>query len=118
MTTLPNRIREHRQAKGWAQDRLAAEVGCSKNQISDLERGNRGLTVQWMKVISSALGLRAGDLLCSSDNPFHPQDDDERLLLRRFRNASDADRAQFMKVLDLVLQRDSADADSKASESA
>ena len=61
--TRPNRIREWRKHRGLAQSELAALVGTEQMTISHLERGTRGLTVEWMMRLSKALECLPEDLL-------------------------------------------------------
>lgn len=61
--SAPNRIKELRRQKKLTQDRLAEIVGCSKQQIVKLERGERGLSQRWMEKIAGALGVGAHMLL-------------------------------------------------------
>lgn len=105
MGELPNRIRALRVAHGWSQDALAAAVGCSKPQISDLERGNVQLTVDWMRRIAHPLGVAPAELLNDQDNPGNGLAPDEIALLARLRLASEAERESIMKVADALLPR-------------
>jgi transcriptional regulator with XRE-family HTH domain len=87
MSDYPNRIRELRRVKHWSQDTLATQVGCSKVQISDLERGHVQLTVEWMRRLGPPLGVAPADLLTPRDNPFLLSDA-EREMIERYRSAS------------------------------
>ena len=100
MDELPNRIRELRTAKGWSQDDLASRVGCSKPQISDLERGKRGLDLDWMRRIADALDVTPADLLTADDNPdlLSPE---ERDFILRYRQMGDAEREMLQRVADV-----------------
>ena len=51
----PNRLRELREARGWTLAELAARVGTSNQQISNLELGKRQLTVDWLRRLGTAL---------------------------------------------------------------
>lgn len=108
MADLPNRIRELRIARDWSQDRLGEAVGCSKMTISDLERGNVGLTVEWMRRIAAALGVTPGELLTQNDNPLLPEGG-ERDLVLRYRHASLEERQSIDRVTEaLVSNKDGA----------
>lgn len=100
MTEMPNRIRELRMARGWSQDQLAARVGCSKPQISDLERGNRSLDLDWMRRISGALGILPAHLLSDHDNP-ERLSDQERALVWRYRDMPEGEREMLERVADV-----------------
>ncbi len=102
MAEFPNRIRELRSARGWSQDKLAAEVGCSKPQISDLERGNVHLTVEWMRKIAWALEAAPADMLNLEDNPMmlSPSEQD---LIERLRAATPEQHDTFERVAAAVI---------------
>lgn len=100
MTEMPNRIRELRMQRGWSQDQLAARVGCSKPQISDLERGNRGLDLDWMRRIADAMGILPSHLLSDDDNP-ERLSDEERALIWRYRDMAAGEREMLERVADV-----------------
>jgi transcriptional regulator with XRE-family HTH domain len=102
MANLPNRIRELRLARDWSQDRLAEKVGCSKMQISDLERGNVSLTVEWMRRIAATLGLSPGEMLNPEDNPLLPADE-EREIVERYRHGSREQRESLARIAEALI---------------
>lgn len=63
---MKNRIREHRLARGWSQEDLAARVGTTNQQISRLENSRRGLDTKWLRLIAVAFGITQGELLIES----------------------------------------------------
>lgn len=65
---LPNRIRAIRLSKNWSQDDLAELVDCDPTQISFLETGERRLTLEWMKRLSTALGVKPAELINGFDD--------------------------------------------------
>ncbi|QJQ31807.1 helix-turn-helix transcriptional regulator [Sphingomonas lacunae] len=101
MAEYPNRIREIRLGRGWSQDRLAEAVGCSKVQISGLERGKPRLDTEWMRRIADALGVTPADLLSSADNPLQLTAD-ERRLLANYRNAPPEQRDNVLRVTEAL----------------
>lgn len=102
MDSLPNQIRALREARGWSQDDLARKVRCSKNQISDLERGNRGLTLTWMQRVATALQVTPGALLNRADNPLSLSIDEQRLIAL-YRQAGEIEREAFQRVSEAML---------------
>ena len=62
-----NRIRETRIRLGLTQAALAERVGASAQQISKLEKGERGLDLDWMRRLAVALRCRMVDLLPEND---------------------------------------------------
>jgi transcriptional regulator with XRE-family HTH domain len=105
MSDLPNRIRELRIALDWSQDRLAEACGCSKAQISDLERGNRGLDIDWMRRIAKAMGVTPGELMSHDDNPLLPIGE-EREIVERYRHGSNEQRGNLARVVEALIPVD------------
>lgn len=101
MAELPNRIRELRVRRDWSQDHLATIVGCSKIQVSELERGLKPLTVQWMRKIGEALEVPPGELLSRDDNPLILTEEEQRLL-ERYRSATPENRAGIASVAETL----------------
>ena len=60
---LGNRIRTHRQAKGWTQVEMAVHLGISRNHLSDLERGKREIGLLMLQVIAKGLDTTMDKLL-------------------------------------------------------
>lgn len=110
MDRNPNRIRELRLAKGWSQDRLAEEVGCSKMQISGLERGRPKLDLEWMRRLAAPLGVTPADLLPVDDNP-RALSEEEWALIQQFRAGDDRGRDELQRVADVLLPFRDDDAD-------
>lgn len=63
----PNRIAELRVSRGWTQAEYAEKVGTSPPQINRLEKGNVGLTLNWMKRLSKPFGLEPADLIANGN---------------------------------------------------
>lgn len=60
-----NRIKELRRLRGLTQDGLGKLVGTGRSQIVKLERGERRLTVEWMRRLARALECHPADLLAN-----------------------------------------------------
>lgn len=60
---MTNRIKELRRLRGLTQDNLGKLVGTGRSQVVKLERGERRLTVEWMRRIARALECHPADLL-------------------------------------------------------
>lgn len=102
MDQAPNRIREVRMRAGKSQQALADAIGVSKMTISDLERGNVRLDVEYMKKIARYFGIDPADLLSEEDNPW-ALSEEERELIERYRSASDAQREQVQRVAEVIV---------------
>jgi transcriptional regulator with XRE-family HTH domain len=56
-------IREARKRAGMSQTQLAELVGVDQSGVSRIERGERPVTVDMLKAIARALGVRPAALL-------------------------------------------------------
>jgi transcriptional regulator with XRE-family HTH domain len=56
-------LRQARQARGWSQADLAAQLGVSKSLISRIEQGRANITLATVEQLASALGVTPADLL-------------------------------------------------------
>lgn len=108
MADLPNRIRELRTAprpgfpRGWSLEKLAEEVGCGITQISNLETGTRRLSYHWMQRVARALGVTADELLLPGDVR-EAMSAEEMRLLAAFRRGDDAQRAQALAMIEIMI---------------
>lgn len=98
----PNRIRELRMEAGFSQQALADRIGVSKPTISDLERGNMKLDLEYMRRLAVALDVLPADLMPRSDNPW-ALSAEERDLIERMRAAAADQREQLLKVADVIV---------------
>jgi len=51
------RVRELREARGWSQSRMGAEVGLQRTYINSVENGGRNVTLATIGRIADAFGL-------------------------------------------------------------
>lgn len=63
----PNRIREVRRQRKLSQEVLGEMVGCTNQQISNLENGRVQLTHDWLRRLAKALHCAPADFLAVSD---------------------------------------------------
>ncbi len=63
MSTIGDRVRQHRQKLGYTQERLATEAGISKGFLSDVETGNRQPSAEYLLRLANALGLTTDYLM-------------------------------------------------------
>lgn len=102
MGDFPNRVNELRRDRGLTQQELADAVGCSKMQVSGIERGKREFSYSMMQRFAKALGVSVADLLGVQDNPYLLSDD-ERDLVTRMRYASPQEREQLQRVAEAII---------------
>lgn len=98
---MKNRIAELRKSRGLTLQALADKVDASNQQISHLEKGRRGLTVDWVDRIANALECHPFDLL---DAPPHAKTEREQALLELFRGMSDEQQDAFFQVTAALAQ--------------
>lgn len=60
---LGQKIKELRLKAGYSQKELAAKAGLHRTYMSDVERGERNVSVENIEKIAKALGVRSSDLL-------------------------------------------------------
>jgi len=65
--TVGERIKERRLELGWTQEKLATEAKMSTGFLSDLERGERNVSAEYLLEISHALGVTL-DFLMKGDS--------------------------------------------------
>ena len=90
---MRNRIADMRRANGLTLQQLADRMGVSNQQVSHLEKGRRGLTVDWVERIAQALGCHPFDLL---DAPPYDSDEREKILVELFRDLSPEQQKAFL----------------------
>ncbi|MBI2356131.1 MAG: helix-turn-helix transcriptional regulator [Candidatus Doudnabacteria bacterium] len=60
---LGQRIKELRLKAQYSQEELAAKAGLHRTYMSDIERGERNVSVENIEKIAKALGVKSSDLL-------------------------------------------------------
>jgi transcriptional regulator with XRE-family HTH domain len=58
---LGSRIRQFREAKGWNQERFAAEADIDRSYAHGLENGRRNITVLKLRHLAKILGVKVAD---------------------------------------------------------
>ena len=61
---LAKTMKDFREAKGLTQGRLAGFAGLSETYLSQLERGERVISLHTLIQMSRALGVPASELVC------------------------------------------------------
>ena len=100
------RVRELRIAADRTQAQLAKTLGTTQTAVSEIERGNRGLTVQQVVKLSRALKTSPNALLGESKNGRHSESTSPRLLrrLRRLERLPKVQQDAILKILDGLLK--------------
>ena len=92
-----NRIRELRQAHGLKLRQIAEQIGTTPTHINRLERGERDLTLAWMRAIARVLDVAPADLLLPVDGGLDAR---ERDIIGIIRHAPDNGRAAIFAVVE------------------
>lgn len=91
-------IAEVMAVKGVNAATLAMRLDTPPIQVSRLLKGQRKMTVEWLKRIADALGVTIGDLLTTEHNP-HRLDDQDRAVISSFRLIEEPVRQRVPAVL-------------------
>lgn len=62
-STFGSVLREKREAAGISQEQLADRAGLHRTYVSLIERGKRTASIEVLRRVASALGLRMTDLI-------------------------------------------------------
>jgi transcriptional regulator with XRE-family HTH domain len=104
---IGRRVRDIRLANGLTQAKLAKLLGTSQTALSELERGNRGLTVQQVVKLTRALGVTPNEVLGEGKRE-RPQrrPSDARVMRRLYRleQLPEPQRLAVLKVLDGIIE--------------
>ena len=76
LSTLGQLIKKRRVAQGMSQLKLGDRCGLHRSYISDIERGNRNLTLGAITLVADGLGLQLRELLIlaiDKDEAYKPQ---------------------------------------------
>ena len=98
---MRNRIKEHRKAKGLTLTGLADLLQVSNQQISHLENGRRGLTIEWVERLAHALDCHPFELVFDGH---YARSDHEEKLLQVFRKLSLEQQAAVLNAAVIVLR--------------
>ena len=105
---IGERVRALRMARDLTQTALARILGTSQTALSEMERGNRGLTVQQVVKLSRALKVTPNDILGDGrrqrPNDARPRDTRIVRRLHRIEMLPDAQRQAVLKLLDGIIE--------------
>lgn len=101
MQTIGRAIAKYRQAMGLTQAQLAEILGIGNDTVSRMERGTTTLTVMRLLELSEIFHCEVADLLTESSNR---SIDQARHLDSLLSTLNDAERAEFMLLLDKMIR--------------
>jgi transcriptional regulator with XRE-family HTH domain len=105
---IGERLRALRERRDLSQGQLAAMIGSHAQNVSQVERGVRGLTVQQVVKLARALKVPTDEILGEAKHAtaqLHLRNGDRRFLRRiqRIRELPPAQRKALLKLLDGAL---------------
>ena len=102
---IGQRVRALRLANDLTQAVLAKTLGTTQTALSEIERGNRGLTVQQVVKLSRALKASPNEILGEGKNGRQTQPASARLLrrMRRLDMLPETQQEAVLKVIDSIL---------------
>jgi transcriptional regulator with XRE-family HTH domain len=105
---IGERVRGLRLAHDLTQTRLAKLLGTSQTALSEMERGNRGLTVQQVVKLARALKATPNEILGEGKrrrtNGSRPRDIRILRRLHRIEGLPEAQRQAVLKLLDGIIE--------------
>jgi transcriptional regulator with XRE-family HTH domain len=104
---IGQRIKLLRQDRGMTQMELAAQLDISQSNLSAIERGARGVTVNQLVRIAKALGASTDDVLFDTKAPEPGTRPGKKLMrrLRRVQELTESDQRILLQLLDGLLMR-------------
>lgn len=95
------RVRELRQARDLSQGKLAAALGIPATNVSAIERGVRGLSIQQLAKLAKALDVPPGEIL----NGHHPGASRLPRRFERIRGLPRTKRRVLFEIIDAFLDK-------------
>lgn len=83
--------------KGISQQEVADKIGCNQSAASHKLNGRRGATIEEAQLVADMLGVSIITFL--EDDPETARSDEEKQLLRQFRELDDDQRSMTLKMI-------------------
>ena len=93
------RLRSLRQTRDMTQVQLAKVLGTQQTAVSQVELGNRGLTIQQVVKLAKALHVSTDAILGPTNGTAHDELPKDRRLLRRLRQIEQLPRVERQALL-------------------
>lgn len=97
---MKNFISQLREERGLTLQELAQKVGTTHQQISNLEKGRRRLSWEWIQRIADALECHPLEII-EGPAAIIPKDEQEKELLKKFRGFDDSAKSAFKHMIDM-----------------
>lgn len=104
---IGERLRAARRKRGITQEELASILGTNQSQVSNVERGDRGLTIQQLVKICRALRISPVEILGETKETKENGFIKDRRFIRRLQQVdrlSKADKLALLKTIDAYLK--------------
>lgn len=104
---IGDRLRGARRKRGVTQEKLASILGTNQSHVSNVERGDRGLTIQQLVKICRALRISPVEILGETKETKENGFIKDRRFIRRLQQVdrlSKADKLALLKTIDAYLK--------------
>lgn len=104
------RVRSIRESQGTTQVELARALGIPQSNVSEMERGVRGLTVHQLYKLAKALKVSADEILRGSNGSHETKPPTSLKLLRRLQRIEKLPEARqrvVLKFIDALIDQES-----------
>lgn len=109
MDTAGSRVRNMRKEKGMTQKELADRIGCSKQVISNIERGYNGPRREMLDRLARFFCVPADYFMGLTETRSNDyvafRDDDERDLIENFRSMDKHERRILLGVMEELITK-------------
>ena len=102
---VASRLREARKMAGLTQGQVAKEMDLHRPTVSEIEAGNRSVTVQELAKFAELYEVDVGWLAGEGAEKLDPHDDRVQLAFRDLEKLSEADLDKLMTALAAIKQR-------------
>lgn len=102
---IGRRLRGLRIARGFTQTQLAELLGTKQTAVSEVERGQRGLTVQQLVKVARALGASPNEILAETSKAARQRPINAKILrrVRRLEHLPEPQQRAVLKLLDGII---------------
>lgn len=95
---IGERVRQEREKAGWTRDKLAELLDCSTSYISELERGNTGLSITMLQQLCETVGVSADTLI------WGPQEEPQNPVLEKVSHLDNENFELLCRQIQLFLE--------------
>ncbi len=103
LSRVGERVRKFRKQKGWTLEELSKESGLHQSSISQIERGQRNLTLKNLNRLSEGLDVDPYQLLLFVDGKIMDSKQSERFKIQEMLETAPEEKKELMYNLSRIL---------------